>query len=75
MLRSSELAERGKVLVSVADNIDLSTPTGRAMGQIMIVFAELERERRKEDYEGGQRSKIKRGVHGASHGSASRRAT
>ncbi|HXQ30124.1 MAG TPA: recombinase family protein [Gemmatimonadales bacterium] len=62
----AELAERDAVLVSVADNIDLSTPTGRAMGQIMIVFAELERERRKEDWEGGQRAKIARGVHGAS---------
>ena len=61
----AELHERGAVLVSVADGIDLSTPTGRALGHIMIVFAELERERRKEDFDGGQAHKIASGVHGA----------
>lgn len=34
--------DRPKNLVSIADKIDLSTPTGKAMAQITAVFAELE---------------------------------
>lgn len=61
----AELTKAGKVLVSVIDGIDFSTPTGRAMGHIMIAFAELERERLKEAFANGQRSKIDRGIHAA----------
>jgi DNA invertase Pin-like site-specific DNA recombinase len=61
----AEIIALKKNLVSVADNIDLSTPTGRAMAQIVMVFAELESERRKEDFAYGQKSKIGKGVHGA----------
>jgi len=61
----ADLTKAGKVLVSVIDGIDFSTPTGRAMGHIMIAFAELERERLKEAFANGQRSKIDRGIHAA----------
>ena len=40
-----EFERHGAVLVSVADNIDLSTPMGKAFLRILLVFAELERDR------------------------------
>jgi site-specific DNA recombinase len=38
------LQERGKGLISTTQNLDLSTPTGRAMLSIILVFAQWERE-------------------------------
>ncbi|HEX2015334.1 MAG TPA: recombinase family protein [Solirubrobacteraceae bacterium] len=58
-----ELEECGAVLVSVQDNIDLSTPTGRAFMRILLVFAELERERISENWANATASAISRGVH------------
>lgn len=40
-----EFEEHDAVLVSVADNIDLSTAMGKAFLRILLVFAELERDR------------------------------
>jgi DNA invertase Pin-like site-specific DNA recombinase len=62
----AELAERGKVLVSVTEQIDLSTSMGKLVAHVMIAFAELERDRLRESWRNGQRSKIERGIHGAS---------
>lgn len=36
--------ENGKTLVSVAESLDFSTPTGQFIGKILILFAEWERE-------------------------------
>jgi site-specific DNA recombinase len=37
--------ENGKAIVSIAESFDLTTPAGRMVAQIMVVFAEFERER------------------------------
>jgi site-specific DNA recombinase len=37
------LQARGKSLVSVAESLDFSTPTGQFVGKILILFAEFER--------------------------------
>jgi site-specific DNA recombinase len=37
--------EHGKTIVSIAESFDLSTAAGRMVAQIMVVFAEFERER------------------------------
>ncbi len=51
------------VLVSVADNIDLSTATGRAFMRILLVFAELERERITDGLDDAVSRAVRRGVH------------
>jgi DNA invertase Pin-like site-specific DNA recombinase len=51
------------VLVSVADNIDLSTPMGKAFLRILLVFAELERDRIKESWEAATSNAVARGIH------------
>lgn len=58
-----ELERHGAVLVSVADNIDLSTPMGKAFLRILLVFAELERDRISESWEIATASAITRGIH------------
>jgi site-specific DNA recombinase len=58
-----EFERHGAVLVSVADNIDLSTPMGKAFLRILLVFAELERDRIKESWEAATANAIARGVH------------
>src|SRR4029077_10909000 len=45
-----EFERRRAVLVSVADNIDLSTPMGKAFLRILLAFAELERDRISESW-------------------------
>ena len=50
-------------LVSVAERFDTSTPMGRAMLQIVLVFAELERERIREEWNTTKRRAITRGVY------------
>lgn len=58
-----EFERRGAVLVSVADNIDLSTPMGKAFLRILLVFAELERDRISESWRTASSNAIARGVH------------
>lgn len=58
-----EFESHGAVLVSVADNIDLSTPMGKAFLRILLVFAELERDRIKESWEAAGANAIARGIH------------
>jgi site-specific DNA recombinase len=61
------LEAAGGVLISVEDSLDTSTPMGRAMRQILFVFAELELERRREDFKTSRRRAVeKRGIHIAS---------
>src|ERR1022692_214266 len=58
-----EFERHGAVLVSVADNIDLSTPMGKAFLRILLIFAELERDRIKESWEAAGAHAIARGIH------------
>jgi site-specific DNA recombinase len=58
-----ELERHGAVLVSVADNIDLSTPMGKAFLRILLVFAELERDRISESWKTASTNAIARGIH------------
>jgi len=58
-----ELDSHGAALVSVQERIDLSTPQGRAFMRMMLVFAELERERIADNWATGTRQAVKRGVH------------
>jgi site-specific DNA recombinase len=58
-----EFERQGAVLVSVADNIDLSTPVGKAFMRILLVFAELERDRISESWRAATSSAVDRGIH------------
>ncbi len=58
-----EFEQLGAVLISVADNIDLSTPMGKAFLRILLVFAELERDRIGESWKIATASAIDRGIH------------
>jgi site-specific DNA recombinase len=58
-----EFERRGAVLVSVADNIDLSTPMGKAFLRILLVFAELERDRISESWLTATSNAVDRGIH------------
>ena len=58
-----EFEQHGATLVSVADNIDLSTPMGKAFLRILLVFAELERDRIGEAWKTATQSAIDRGIH------------
>jgi site-specific DNA recombinase len=58
-----EFERQGAVLVSVADNLDLSTPMGKAFLRILLVFAELERDRISESWGIATSSAIARGIH------------
>jgi DNA invertase Pin-like site-specific DNA recombinase len=60
------IEQAGGVLVSVEDSFDTSTPIGRAMRSIILVFAELERERTRESWATAQERAVARGVHIAS---------
>lgn len=59
------LVKHEAVLVSVTENIDLSTSMGRAFARILLVFAELGREQQQEYWEDTVASKIARGIHGS----------
>lgn len=61
-----EIEESKAAFISVADNIDLSTPTGRAFLRILLVFAELEWDRVRDNWAVAQREAVKRGIHIAS---------
>jgi site-specific DNA recombinase len=58
-----EFERHGAVLVSVADNLDLSTPMGKAFLRVLLVFAELERDRISESWRAATDSAIDRGIH------------
>jgi site-specific DNA recombinase len=58
-----EFERQGAVLVSVADNIDLSTPVGKAFLRILLVFAELERDRISESWKTATSNAVDRGIH------------
>src|ERR1700691_6035880 len=58
-----EFERHGAVLVSVADNIDLSTPMGKAFLRILLIFAELERDRISESWKTATSNAVARGVH------------
>jgi site-specific DNA recombinase len=58
-----EFERCGAVLVSVADNIDLSTPMGKAFLRILLVFAELERDRISESWKTATSNAVARGIH------------
>lgn len=57
----------GGELVSVTDNFDTTTAIGKAMLQITLVFAELERERQREGFRAAQVRAISRGIHISTH--------
>lgn len=58
-----EFERHGAVLVSVAEKLDLSTPMGKAFLRILLVFAELERDRISENWGTATQNAIARGVH------------
>ncbi len=58
-----EFERCGAVLVCVADNIDLSTPMGKAFLRILLVFAELERDRISESWKTASSNAVARGIH------------
>jgi site-specific DNA recombinase len=60
------LKEKDKQIISVTDNIDSSTAMGKAMWQIVMVFAELERGRASESWKAALSSAVGRGIHVAS---------
>jgi site-specific DNA recombinase len=62
-----EFERHDAVLVSVADNLDLSTPMGKAFLRILLVFAELERDRISESWKTATASAVDRGIHIAKH--------
>lgn len=43
-----ELTKQGVLLISIKENIDTTNPMGRAMAQMVAIFAEMERERIRE---------------------------
>jgi len=47
-LRWCEKQKPGKVLISVSEGFDLSTPVGRLIAKVIMMFAEFERERMRE---------------------------
>lgn len=62
-----EFERHNAVLVSVADNLDLSTPMGKAFLRILLVFAELERDRISESWKTAASNAVERGIHISSH--------
>jgi DNA invertase Pin-like site-specific DNA recombinase len=63
-LATLEQFERhGAVLVSVADNLDLSTAMGKAFLRILLVFAELERDRSRDSWQVATANAVARGIH------------
>jgi len=58
-----EFERHDAVLVSVAESIDLSTPMGRAFLRMLLVFAELERDRITESWETACSTAVARGIH------------
>jgi site-specific DNA recombinase len=57
-----ELQEADGILVSVTDNIDLSTPTGRMVANILLAIAQMELERIKEEWSDARRKAVEKGI-------------
>ena len=55
--------DAGRQLISVADDLDTSTPTGRFARTIMLALAELQREQIKESWQSAQQHAVARGIH------------
>lgn len=61
------LNSKGKQIISVSDSVDTSTAMGKAMWQIILVFAELERGRASESWKAALSNAVNvRGIHVAS---------
>ena len=60
-LFTDQLEKRGKAFLSVQDNIDTSTPLGRAMFTMMLTFAEMERSIIVERMTNGKNQRVKQG--------------
>ena len=58
-----EVAKAGGTFASVNDNVDMTTPQGRAFLQMQLVFAELFRGQISEAWLAAEASAISRGVH------------
>jgi site-specific DNA recombinase len=58
-----ELQEAGGVIVSVTDNIDLSTPTGRMVASILLAIAQMELERIRDEWADARRNAVEGGVY------------
>jgi DNA invertase Pin-like site-specific DNA recombinase len=56
----------GAVLVSVSDNLDASTPTGKAMFRMLLVIAELQRDMIAAEWQSARAEAIGKGKHIAS---------
>ncbi len=63
LLFIQKLEEKGVFFVSIKENMDTTTPTGKAMLQMMGVIAELERNLIAERIREGIRASQKRGTH------------
>jgi putative DNA-invertase from lambdoid prophage Rac len=63
VLSLKELAELGVAFVSLTEAFDLTTPTGRAMAGMVAVFAEFEREIRRERVTAGIEQARREGRH------------
>lgn len=57
-----ELQEAGGVVVSVTDNIDLSTPVGRMVAAFLLAIAQMELERVKEEWGDARRKAVESGI-------------
>lgn len=57
------IIDRGGVFASAAERLDPTTPMGKAMLQIMLVFAEMELDRMREGWATAQERAVARGIH------------
>src|SRR5699024_8373208 len=64
---SDELQEKGAEFISIQDNIDTTTSTGRAMFGMLAVFAQFERDIIQERTKAGLTAARKRGKTGGRH--------
>jgi site-specific DNA recombinase len=62
-----EFEEHGVEFISLGDNIDTSTASGRAMIKLLLVFAELERERTSERTKEKMQARKRQGLHFGGH--------
>ena len=64
---TKEFEDHGVEFISLGDNIDTSTASGRAMMKLLLVFAELERERTSERTKEKMQSRRRQGLHFGGH--------
>lgn len=60
------IVDRGAIFASADERLDPTTPMGKAMLGIVLVFAEMELDRIRESWRDAQRRAVERGVHIAS---------